>query len=289
MTMHEQIERAQQLSVWFAAAALLSLPLIDISRAATADKTQTAAPPASKSVAGRVPDWNGVWVVADFFMDKQDSHASVATPPRASTIAKRMAEVPPPVMPKLKGKYLEQGKQFRMAMMKGQVTSDPLADCLPQGLALFWNGPYAFEIMQTPKQINFFQEWNEQTHRVYLDGRKHPEDPNPTFNGHSIGHWQGDTLMVDSIGFTTDSLMDMGIGHSEAMHITESMRSLAPDLIEITQTIADPEALEEPWTRITRLRRKPDMEVMEYVCAQNNRNKTNADGTTGLQLHSDSK
>jgi hypothetical protein len=101
--------------------------------------------------------------------------------------------------PEFKAVYLEKVQRRAQAEAQGKPIQDIGALCLPQGMPGFWNGPYAFEIIQTPKQLNFYQEWNEQTRRIYMDGRAHPEDPDPSYNGHSIAHWEAAVLVVDTV------------------------------------------------------------------------------------------
>jgi hypothetical protein len=145
----------------------------------------------------------------------------------------------------------------------------PGSHCLPRGInnagALF---PY--EIVQTSKRLVMLFEDDVPSHRtVYLDGRKHPKDPNPDWMGHSIGRWEGDMLVIDTIGFNDKSWLDIaGHPHTESMHVTERIRR--PDLghLEIEFTIEDKETYKTPWVikRVADLNTKD--EVGEYVCAE---------------------
>lgn len=145
----------------------------------------------------------------------------------------------------------------------------PGSHCLPRGInnagALF---PY--ELVQTSKRLVMLFEDDVPSHRtVYLDGRKHPKDPNPNWMGHSIGRWEGDTLVIDTIGFNDKSWLTIqGHPHTEAMHVTE--RISRPDLghLNIEFTIEDKETFRTPWVikRVADLNTKD--EVGEYVCAE---------------------
>jgi carboxypeptidase family protein len=145
----------------------------------------------------------------------------------------------------------------------------PGSHCLPRGInnagALF---PY--EIVQTSKRLVMLFEDDVPSHRsVYLDGRKHPKDPNPNWMGHSIGHWEGDVMVIDTIGFNDKSWLDIaGHPHTESMHVTERIHR--PDLghLEIEFTIEDKETYKTPWVikRVADLNTKD--EVGEYVCAE---------------------
>jgi hypothetical protein len=132
---------------------------------------------------------------------------------------------------------------------------------------------FPYEIVQTPARLVMIFEDDIPSHRtVYLDGRQHPKDPNPNWMGHSVGHWEGDTLVVDTVGFNDKSWLDpQGHPHTEKMHVTERVRR--PDLghLEIEFTIEDPGAYAKPWLikRVADL--DPDDEIGEYVCTEGER------------------
>ena len=143
----------------------------------------------------------------------------------------------------------------------------PGAHCLPRGLtnagALF---PY--KLVQTPKLLVMLFEDDTPSHRqVFLDGRPHPRDPNPNWMGHSIGHWEGDTLVIDTVGFNDESWLDnIGHPHSEKLHITERLHRADLGHLEIEFTIEDRETYSKPWVikRVADLNTKD--EIGEYVC-----------------------
>jgi hypothetical protein len=149
----------------------------------------------------------------------------------------------------------------------------PSAYCLPMGLAFVgFFGPT--KIVQTPDLIMILDE-DEPVRQVYLDGRAHPKDPNPTFMGHSIGHWEGDTLVVDTIGLNDQTWLGFdSLPHTEMLHVTERYRR--PDLghLEVETTLEDPGAFKKPWTtKRTNSLAPKDTDVMEYVCAENERDR----------------
>ena len=143
----------------------------------------------------------------------------------------------------------------------------PGAHCLPRGLtnagALF---PY--KLVQTPALLVMLFEDDTPSHRqVFLDGRGHPKDPNPNWMGHSIGHWEGDTLVVDTVGFNDESWLDnIGHPHTEMLHITERLHRVDLGHLEIEFTIEDPGTYSKPWV----IKRVADLdtndEIGEYVC-----------------------
>ena len=148
----------------------------------------------------------------------------------------------------------------------------PGARCLTRGITAA-GGLFPYEIVQTPARLVMIFEDDIPSHRtVYLDGRGHPKDPNPSWMGHSIGHWEGDTLVVDTVGFNDKTWLDNnGHRHTEMLHVTERLRR--PDLghLEIEFTIEDPGAYAKPWIikRVADL--DPDDEIGEYVCTEGER------------------
>ena len=148
----------------------------------------------------------------------------------------------------------------------------PGARCLTRGITAA-GALFPYEIVQTPARLVMLFEDDIPSHRtVYLDGRRHPKDPNPDWMGHSIGHWEGATLVVDTVGFNDKTWLDtQGHAHTERLHVTERMRR--PDLghLEIEFTIEDPGAYARPWI----IKRVADLdttdEIGEYVCTEGER------------------
>jgi hypothetical protein len=144
----------------------------------------------------------------------------------------------------------------------------PPARCLPAGpLRLV----PLFKVVQTPSLIMLIVE-EEGYRQIFLDGRNHPKDFNPTWYGHSIGKWDGDTLVVDTMGFNdVGTLNPQGVPHSEQMHLTERFRR--PDLghLEIDVAIDDPKVFSKPWIMQRVANLAPGEEIMEFICNENNR------------------
>jgi hypothetical protein len=180
-------------------------------------------------------------------------------------------------------KYLALLQEFRTA----PAHDTPMANCVPPGMPNIMTQPYPIEILYTPGMVTVIAEAFMQVRHIYTDGRGHPEDPDLTFNGHSIGHWENDTLVADSLGFTKDTPLGMrtrGTRHSDKMHIVERFHLKDPKTLEITTTIDDPEALAKPWTRTLSFTRHRDWTLTEYICQQNNRNSLDASGKAGINL-----
>lgn len=146
----------------------------------------------------------------------------------------------------------------------------PGARCLSRGI-LAAGALFPYKMVQTRTLLVMLFEDDIPSHRqVFLDGRAHPKDPNPSWMGHSIGHWDGDTLVVDTVGFNDRSWLDpQGHPHTEKLHVTERFHRRDLGHLEIEFTIDDPETYAKPWVikRATEL--DPDDDVGEYVCENN--------------------
>jgi hypothetical protein len=192
-----------------------------------------------------------------------------------------------PEQPSLTPEYAQKLSDFKAAQARGEDQDTPQANCVPPGMPGIMNQPYPMELLFTPGKVTIVIEAYSQTRRIFLDGRKHPEDPDLTYNGHSIGHWEGDTLVVDSVGFTPDTALgpSQGYRHSDQMHIVERFRLTAPDMMEVVTTVDDPKALTRPVTGTKVLKRHPDWDIAEYICEQNNRNLATDKGKAGIILN----
>jgi len=154
------------------------------------------------------------------------------------------------------------------ANVKGGPDSDPEARCLPPGLPRIYLHQYPIEILQLPGRVMMFFEYNHLVRQIWTDGWKHPsqEDLDDTWTGHSIGSWEGDTLVVDTVGFKDKTWLDnVGHPHSDALHVVERIRRVDRETLQIDFTFDDPKAYTRPWTgqKVFRL----GWEISEQVCA----------------------
>ena len=166
---------------------------------------------------------------------------------------------------------------------KGNQDTDA-ANCLPPGMPGVMTQPYPIQILVTPGEITIIQEAYMQVRHVHTDGRDHPADPDLTFNGDSIGHWEGDTLVVDTVGLAPEVVYENGVQHSPKEHIVERIKLADPNLLEIRARIEDPGVLAQPYEYVGRYARHPDWSLAEYICEQNNRNSVDANGKAGINL-----
>jgi hypothetical protein len=149
------------------------------------------------------------------------------------------------------------------------TVNDPNLACLPHGVPRVMYVPLPMEIMQIPGRVIIFQEAQNEVRQIFLN-REHPKDLDPTYNGNSVGKWEGDTLVVDSIGFNDITWLDhVGLRHSEALHVVERIHRVDHDTLEDDFTIEDPKTFTKPWTAQQRYKLKPGWEIAEYVCENN--------------------
>jgi len=146
----------------------------------------------------------------------------------------------------------------------------PSVLCLPPGPMVDMG---VGKVVQTQNLLLML--WNGTLYReIFLDGRPLPEDPNPDWMGYSVGHWEGDTLVIDSAGFNDRTWLDGdGRPHTEALRVTERLRRSDFGHMEITRTFVDPGALLQPWTVPVKLELYADTEQLEYVCNENERDR----------------
>jgi hypothetical protein len=147
----------------------------------------------------------------------------------------------------------------------------PSARCLPFGIVATVTNGIPQRLVQTPGLLVMLSE-GQLPRQIFLDGRSHPSDPNPTWLGHSVGRWEGDTLVVDSIGFNDKTWLDLnGHPHTEMLHVVERYRR--PDLghLELELTVEDSGALKKPWIIKRTYTLDPKDDVMEAVCMENER------------------
>jgi len=150
------------------------------------------------------------------------------------------------------------------------TTDDPNLDCLPEGVPRVMFIPLPMEIIQVPGRVLMVQEAWSQWRRIYTDGRQHPKDLDATFMGHSIGKYEGDTLVVDTIGFNEKTWLDhVGLPHSDALHVVERIRRVDHNTLQDDFTIDDPKTFTKTWTAQQLYDLKPDWEIAEFVCDNN--------------------
>ena len=142
---------------------------------------------------------------------------------------------------------------------------------------------YPIEIIQTTKQITIIAEAFSEVRRVYMNKPQSKiDDVPPGYYGRSVGRWEGETLVIDTVGIK-ESVQYQRMPHSDQMHITERIRLIAPDILHDQITIEDPVTMEKPYTYTLAYRRMPDYEMVEFVC-DNNREYVDDKGVVRLKV-----
>lgn len=184
-----------------------------------------------------------------------------------------------------------EAKAFYEAEM-AKVEADPFyeipekaSNCEPPGMPYMMTMPYSLEFLFTPGKIVVIQEALTMVRRIYTDGRPFPsgDELDPNYYGYSRGHWEGDTLVVETIGTQAGQRLGIrGITNSDQLKITERiyLDENNPDILHLDFTYEDPEVLAQPWHQTHTFRRDRTWEILEYVCDQNDRHPVGEDGQT---------
>jgi len=212
-------------------------------------------PPAERDWAdlAKLPDWSGVWNPK---ITDQDAQARTNMPPwnakAAALVAHQLAEEkagrPPPLF----------------------------VNCLPEAMPAWMLVTHnAMEILFTPGRVTLLGESDgNRLRRIYTDGRHHPDDPDPTFHGHSIGRWEGDTLVVDTVGVVPQAYIAIseaaGVPNNGDMRIAERIYLASRDILHVELEITAPKVLTRPWktTRIYFRQRARKFDIVEGVCLE---------------------
>ena len=141
--------------------------------------------------------------------------------------------------------------------MAGSDEFDPNARCLSAGMPNMMGMTYGMEVQHTKDKITMYGELNDVYRRIFLDGRKPSQRvlDDPTFAGYSTGHWEGDTLVVDTVAIREDTLFDTFSPHSDQFTVRERIRFTSPGILEDRITVMDPKALLEPFTSVRTYRK----------------------------------
>ncbi|HTY49532.1 MAG TPA: hypothetical protein VMB48_07565 [Steroidobacteraceae bacterium] len=217
----------------------------------------------------KLPDWSGIWQ-----LDWEHSRGGLAA----------MRPSPPKLLPAAQAKLTA----YRAGQKEGEDLQPQSANCLPPGMPQIMTQPYPLEFLFSPGKVVILIEAYMQERHVFTDGRGHPspDDLNPGFQGNSIGHWEGDTLVIDTVGFVPFTQIAAGVGHSDEMRIVERIRKTDADHMLIQTTIIDPKVLAAPWTTVHPYVRDKG-ELMEYECEQNNRDSADPEGRPGERIGAD--
>ena len=222
-------------------------------RAAEKQPDNAAHLPAAYTSLAKLPDWTGVWTPD---MTDQEAQEKTNPPPWKPAIAKQIDKM-----------YADEeaGRPFEI-----------IDHCFPTGMPSWMLITHnAFEVLFTPGRVTILGEGDgNRLRRIYTDGRSHPPDPDPSFHGHSIGHWEGGTLVIDTIGLLPQAYLAVneavGVPNNGDMHIVERMHLQGPDTLLDDLEITSSKLLAKPWhtTRKYYRQRAQKYDIVEGVCEQ---------------------
>jgi hypothetical protein len=166
--------------------------------------------------------------------------------------------------------YTEWSKEQMVERRANGGREDPHTYCMPPNFPRAWTLPQYMKIVQTPRLIVILHEFNAAYREIYLDGRPLPEDPNPTWNGYSVGHWEGDTLVVETNGIRDDMWLDIqGSPVTESARVTERLTRSSFGIMEVEIAVNDPKAYTRPWSVAIEMAVQPDTGMLEEICLDN--------------------
>lgn len=245
-----------------------SIPLLFLAAA-------IAWPQSASRDSGSPPDLSGVW--------------SPAGGGRGGGAARGGARGAPPATPQLKPEYKEKYDAQRAKEREANAKGEQLAVaglCEPYGMPTMMQvAVYPMEIIQRPEQVTIITEAFSEVRRIYIGKPQLSlDDVDPGYYGHEVGHWEGDTLVVDTIGIKDSIRGYQELPHSDELRIDERIRRTGPNALDDQITLTDPVVLEKPYTYTLHYRFVPDYEMVEFVC-DNNREFVDKDGIVHMRLH----
>ena len=197
---------------------------------------------------------------------------------------------PPPATPiVLKPQYAKPYDARRAAEDAATKRGEPLGtaavQCVPYGFPrMMAVALYPAEIIQRPSQVTIITEAFSEVRRVYMNQPQLPIDEvPPSYYGHSVGKWDGDSLVIDTVGIKESVLGYQNLPHSSQMRITERIRLVTPDMLHDQITVEDPVVLEKPFTYTLAYRRMPNYKMVEFIC-ENNREYLDENGAVKMRL-----
>jgi hypothetical protein len=226
----------------------------------TADGTPNLAAPAPRTAQGK-PDFTGIW---DYEKNRPCPAAGCFDLPVGKEFIDLSLVVPGglPFTPWARALVAERKAK--------NGAEDTHSTCLPSGPIRTHTIPMLRKIVQLPALLLILSERNTSFRQIFLDGRPLPVDPQPSWNGYSVGAWEGDTLVVQTIGLRDGIWLDAaGSPLTEAAKLTERYRRPSQGTLEIQITVDDPKAYTKPWTITLKSDLTPDTELLDYTCLEN--------------------
>jgi len=218
------------------------------------------------------PDLSGVWGV---YRGGNGAEPKLTPPPASPLVLK----------PEYAQPYEARRAAEQASLQRGEQLANGSVQCVPYGVPTMMSvAIYPVEIIQTPRQVTIIAEAFSEVRRVYLDRPQSPIDEvAPGYYGRSVGRWEGDTLIVDTVGIKSSVSGYRGMPHSSQMRITERLKLITTDILHDQITIEDPAVLEKPLTYTLAYKRMPNYEMVEFVC-DNNREYIDEKGVVRMKV-----
>ena len=247
----------------FSVAAVM-LALVPVSLNAQPDAERASeSKPVPRTADGK-PDLSGIWIATGALLLFEGEEALRAA--RAADAA--AGRQPPPAEPP---PYKPEAEARRQEYVARRGVDDPMARCLLTGVPRIKFRPLPFEIVQIPGRVIILYEIHHAFRIIPADGSPHPADLEPSYLGDSVARWNGDTLVVDVVGFNDNSwLAGVGTVHSEQLRVTERYTRDTFDTIRYEVTMKDPEVFTRPWRMYETFRLRPNERIREYECIESN-------------------
>jgi len=248
------------------AAVLAILPFASVSASGQAAASQTKAGKAAKAgstqpirrTSDGKPDISGVWAGPGFAFKEGAKYPS--TPSITG------------FDPKLAAPFKPGGEMIFNLQKNGEVYhDDPQLHCLPHGIPRVILSARAQQYFQPPGYLVIVYEDDHMPRIIPLDGRPHPKDLELSWMGHSVGHWDGDTMVVDTVGLKAWSIDARDHMHSDALHVIERYTPTGPTTETVEITLDDPTIFTKPWSQSWGMHLHKDWEILEDICEENNK------------------
>src|SRR4029434_9594379 len=208
------------------------------------------------------PDLSGVWQPVADATDKAGGVEGIVAPRYLIDITRDLKPDDVPFQPWAAALYKQRNDTFRR--------DNPLIRCLPPGVPRLNAYTHPYKIVQTPELIVFLYEAATMFRQIFLDGRELPKDPQPSWMGYSVGRWDGDTLVIETVGFNDKTWLDgSGHPHSEDMRLTERITRRDFGHLDVAIVIDDPKTYTRPLSYVQPQVLLPDTDLIEFVCAEN--------------------
>lgn len=229
---------------------ILALVVAAFGAVASARAANQQPVPAKASGSSSPRDLSGVWFISEY-------HQNI------------LPNEDPPFQPWAAALYKK--RDYEKAHADPERGPDPTPRCIPPGIPRTELQPFPWEIVMARDRVLMIFEYQSLVRQIFTDGRGHPADLDPTYMGNAVGKWEGDTLIVDTVGFNGKIWLDpKGLPSTDALHVTERIRRTSHDTLSVDYTIDDRKAYTKPWTVQKLYTLKPDWQIKEYVCAENN-------------------